>query len=124
MIPLPGDLSELLKKDFESIEETMDKSAIINSTETSYKKVIKTKVRKAAFKYLTELKAKHSKIKQIEYEDLETQRYLTSPLSSNEDVSFLFSLRSRFIDCKANFKNQYKDTNILCPVCKDKDDTQ
>ena len=122
--PLPGDLSELLKKDFESIEETMDESAIKNVNEKSYKKVIKTKVRRAAFKYLIELKEKHSKIKHIEYEDLETQRYLTSPLFSNEEVSLLFSLRSRFMDCKANFKNQYKDTNILCPVCKGNDDTQ
>ena len=48
----------------------------------------------SAFKYLVELKESHSKVRSIEYNKLETQRYLTSPIFSNEDVG----LRSRTLN--------------------------
>ena len=67
-----------------------------------------------------ELKESHSKVRSIEYNKFETQRYLTSPIFSNEDVA----LRSRALNCKANFKNKYKETGSLCPLCSREEDTQ
>ena len=78
----------------------------------------------AAFIFLNELKVTHSKVRDIEYDKLETQTYLTSPLFSNEDVNTLFSLRSRLVDCKSNFKNRYKENDILCPLCRLEEDSQ
>ena len=65
----------------------MIRESFENSNTQSYKKFIKTKVRLAAFKYLNDLKLTHSKVKDIEYDKLETQAYLTSPVFSNEDVN-------------------------------------
>ena len=122
--PTPGDLVELLKSDFEMIEETFDDKSIVNTSVDSYKKFIKSSTRAAALKYLNQIKETHSKVKDIVYEHLETQAYLTSPLFSNENVNLLFSLRSRSVDCKINFKNRYKDTDVLCPLCEDSEDSQ
>ena len=44
-----------------------------------FKKIIKEKIKQAAFIYLLELKDKHSKIKDIKYETLEIQRYMIRP---------------------------------------------
>ena len=89
----------------------------------SYKRFIKAKVRHAALKYLNEKKEKHSKISGIEYKQLETQNYVTSPLFSNSEVNLLFALRSRSVDCKQNFKNHYTN-DLLCNLCQRGNDSQ
>ena len=65
--PVPGDLRELLKADFEMIEETIDEIAIVNTKVSSYKRFIKSKVRMAALKHLNQLKESQSKGRDIEY---------------------------------------------------------
>ena len=42
---------------------------------------------------------------------------MTSPLFSNNEVSMLHALRGRATDCKANYKQKYIHTNILCSLC-------
>ena len=122
--PTKGDFVELLKDDFDKIQETQDNNAIVSTSAESYKKYIKTKIRSAALRFLTEKKEKHSKIKSIQYNKLETQGYLTSPLFTNSEVQLLFSLRSRMADCKENFKNKYKESDLLCPFCSKETDSQ
>ena len=104
---LKRDDKELVKKQYKA---PVENPAIANTSTNSYKKFIKKKIRLAAFKYLLELKGSHSKVRSIEYKKLETQKYLTSPIFSNEDVEVLFALRSRALNCKANFKNKCKET--------------
>ena len=123
--PSPGDFVELLKNDFEIIEEKFEEKEILNKSKQTYKKFIKMKVRKAALKFLNDLKETHTKIKHIKYETLKCQEYLISPMFSNTDINTLFSLRSRMIDCKMNFKNKNKDNNLKCKFCNtDSDDSQ
>ena len=49
---------------------------------------------------------------------------MTSPLFQNLEVCLLFALRSKYVDCKANFKSQYRNTHLLCDYCTESDDTQ
>ena len=79
---------------------------------------------KAAFLYLKKRQSSHSKVREIIYNKLETQRYMTSPLFSNAEVSLLFSLRSKYLDCKMNFKNRYNNDDLLCNFCKEEQDDQ
>ena len=44
--------------------------------------------------------------------------YLTDPRFSKSQVETLFSLRSRTIQCKDNFKMKFKDNDLLCNCCK------
>ena len=59
----------------------------------------------------------HSKVRDIEYETLETQSYMVSPIFTNQEVSLLHALRSRSTDCKANFKNKCGLNNQQCRIC-------
>ena len=77
----------------------------------------------AALKFLKDLQSKHSKIRDICYQKLETQAYMTSPIFNNEEVSLLHALRSRYINVKANFSSKYQH-NMLCPLCLSSVDDQ
>ena len=116
--PTPGDYSELVKKDFELIEEIMDESSIIGCGADKLKTKIKKKIKMAAFKFLRNKQQTHSKVKDVQFSKLETQKYMLSPVFSNEEVNTLYSLRSRSIECKANFRNKYEEGDVLCPLCK------
>ena len=77
---------------------------------------MKDKVKKAAFKYLQDLKATHSKVKDIEYIRLETQDYLKSELFTNSETKMLFALRSRTCEkFKDNFRHLYGG-QVDCPL--------
>ena len=81
-----------------------------------FKSLIKKKIQKAAFEYLKNLRQGHSKVKDIMYDVLETQPYLTSPIFSDEETELLYSLRTRTADhFKANFRNQYGG-KVDCPL--------
>ena len=78
----------------------------------------------AAFKFLKNLQEKHSKVKDISYEKLETQQYMTSPIFKDDEVNILHALRAKYINVKANFSSKYQN-NMLCPLCLvDLDDQQ
>ena len=97
---------------------------IEKSNVQSYKNFIKAKIKIAALKFLNERKSTHSKVKDIEYSNLETQKYLKSPLFSDSEVSLLFSLRSKYIQFKSNFKSMYNEEDMSCPLCEQDIDNQ
>ena len=121
--PLPGDFFKLVSQDYQLIGETMDEEYIQQKCKDSFKKEIKEKTKKAAFKYLKELQSKHSKVVNIQYSKLETQPYMKSPIFNNEEVNLLHALRARYVNVKANFSSKYP-TSMLCPLCLIKNDDQ
>ena len=102
----------------------MSEEQIQHAGRDAFKKEIKEKIKNAAFKYLRNIQSEHSKIRDIQYNKLETQSYLTSPIFYDEEVELLHALRSRYTNVKANFS--YKFTNDMrCPLClTDRDDQQ
>ena len=122
--PTKGDFYCLVEKDFQMIGEILSEDEIIKKSRNSYKNNIKLKTRIAAFSYLKEQQNKHSKIRNIQYTKLDTQAYMISPLFSNTEVSLLFALRSKYIDCKSNFKFKYNQDNLLCQLCGVDEDSQ
>ena len=112
-----GDFVELVAEDFKTIDQVQNDEEIRTTNTTQYKKNIKSRLKQAAFKYLKEIQSKHSKVKDISYENLETQKYMTNPIFSNEEVNVLHALRSRGIECKSNFKQKYLNSDLLCPLC-------
>ena len=88
-----------------------------------YKELVKTKVLAAAFKYLSNIQQTHSKVKYIQYQNLEIQPYLSSPLFSRKEISTLFRLCSRTISgIRSDFSELYKP-DLACPVCRQHPDT-
>ena len=60
----------------------------------------------------------HSKVKDVPYRKLETQKYMTSPLFTDEEVALLFAKCVR--ECKANFSSMFNDGDLLCLLCAEK----
>ena len=122
--PTHGDFSELVQKDFKMIEEPFDETKVCNMSKEKFKRLVKVKIRKAAFDHLIKLKNTHSKVKDIKYQKLETQTYMKSSIFSNEEVNILHALRSRSVNCKINYRNLYREDDLLCKLCVAKTCTQ
>ena len=101
-----------------------DDNSIQGANRSEYKAKIKSSIKQAAFSYLKDKQQQHSKVRHIQYDELQTQEYMTSAIFTNEDVQLLHALRSRSTECKANYKQKYIHSNIKCDLCKNEDETQ
>ena len=70
-----------------------------------------------------ELKNIHSKMDNIQYDNLSKQPYLSSSIFFPEQANILFKFRMYMVEVKNNFENMFRH-DILCPLCKVKVDTQ
>ena len=114
--PSEGDFSEMVKKDFEEVGLPFDLGFIESSTKEFYRSTIKKKIKEQALRYLQNKQQSHSKVKNIVYENLETQPYLKSPIFSNEETSLLFALRTRTaMTFRGNFSHLYGG-KVECPL--------
>ena len=64
------------------------------------------------------LKSSHSKTQNLSSYKLQT--YLESQNLTYKQKQLLFSLRTRSIDVKRNYKNKYRHSNLFCTLCDDK----
>ena len=113
--PSPGDFSLLVIDDLKDIGMNITENQISLLSKRKFKLIVKNKVRDAAFKYLQEMKKKHSKMQLINYKTFKLQDYLCSPVFNNESRELLFRLRTRTINgIRSDFKGIYSDTR--CPV--------
>ena len=84
----------------------------------NFKKVVKEKIRKIAFKYLIEIKESQSKLTEIEYREFKTQEYLGCSKLSEEEKSILFKICTRTVeDIKTNFRNKF-GSDLACRLCE------
>ena len=114
--PCEGDFIQLVKKDLQTIGLPFDMPYITSANVEQFRKLVKNKVKQAAFQYLKEKQQTHTKVQNIHYDDLEAQNYLKSPLFTNEDTTLLFSLRTRTSRWfKTNFRNLYGG-QVDCPL--------
>ena len=119
------DWNELIEQEFSNINENINEEWIINQSETVYKNNIKEKVRHIALKKFNAMKEKHSKIKDLVYENLNRpQPYITSNKLNNKLTSIMVNLRSK---CLQGFKKNFVSTHSRgqeCPLCGKDADTQ
>ena len=94
--PKDGDFVQIIGKDATSIDLNVDENEVKKIKKAEFKKVVRSKVQYAAFQYLNKKKQTHSKVKDLEYKQLETQTYLKSPLFNTESREML--LHKRFGD--------------------------
>ena len=114
--PCDGDFVDLVAKDLDTIGVPLNPTIIQNTDREVFRKHIKSRIAAAAFRYLTAQQTTHSKVKNIKYEKLEVQPYLTSQLFNNQETRLLTALRSRtHKGFKHNFSNLYGG-HIQCPL--------
>jgi hypothetical protein len=134
---LSRDTSELIRKIYDAqkcnvnkgdwvqiMQEERKKYGLVESDETiakmsqeKYRNLVKKKVFSHAVEYLHAVASPHSKSDNLKNESFQRQAYFSDRRLSKDDIQLLFKLRTKMLDCKANFRNQYR--NILtCRICK------
>ena len=89
---------------------------------STFKNIVRQKTASKALEELNSIKARHSKVLHIVHRKLTIQNYLGGTDTSSLESKFLFALRSRMVDLKANYRDKYGDN--ICPCCQDTEDTQ
>ena len=117
-----GDWFDLLKKDFEFLEEEMIEEKIKGFPKSEYKKHIKSLINKAVLKHYLVLKEGHSKLDEVSYTQLKTQSYLSTKFLKNQEKELLFNLRSKCHSSKTNFRKMNQN-NLRCTLnCQNNED--
>ena len=88
------------------------------------KKKLHALISKHALKYLLNLADSHSKVRKNLYTNLNGMEYFKDSRFTSDCVNILFQFRTRMFDVKNNFRNNYKQSNLSCPLCEMEVDTQ
>ena len=120
--PVKGDWSLTVADNLNELDINLNYDTIKKLSKRTFKKYLRQKVMQSAFRHLMEEKNVHTKMDNISYSKLETQKYLLSKTMFPEISKFLYKCRTRMLDVKCNFKNLYKC--LLCPLCEKEEDSQ
>ena len=112
--PTKMDWTETVKEDFDFFGMELNIDELKKYKKLTFSKLLKKKIKNAAFEYLLDKKDQHSKMDGITYDKkLKKQNYLDhiNPTLAR----LLFKFRCRMINVKMNFKKANADFN--CPLC-------
>ena len=90
---------------------------ISTMSQEKFRSVVKTKVYTHAVQYIHDLAEPHSKSEKIVNPNFKRREYFSDRRFTKEDVQLLFSLRTRMLNCKSNFRNQFNN-DLTCRICK------
>ena len=109
--------TEQVKKDLVQFGFKPDLELIKSKKKTTFKISVKRKARELALVCLQEKKESHSKMKNLQYNNLEMQKYLKNDMINVNQAKTLFKVRTRMTKFWENFKGGRPPQT--CPVCKD-----
>ena len=116
-----GDFYTQVEENMEEINITADD--LLESKEKLQAKV-KKKVTEKAYEHLIQLAGKHSKVNDTIYQSCDGSEYFRHVRFTPELANLLFKFRTRTYMVKNNFRNNYRNTDVLCPLCGVNNDTQ
>ena len=97
---------------------------LMNKSKVQAKEILSRKVNEKAFVYLIEKAKNHTKVKESCYTDCEGSAQYKDPRFTPNLIEILFKFRTRTYMVKNNFRNNYKNTNLSCPLCNHENDDQ
>ena len=116
-----GDWGEIIEEEMRKYQIEMSDQEISMISRERFKSLVDKKVESFALRYLTLEAEKHSKSEHLKNNtSLKRGKYFSDRRFSREDVQLLFALRTRMIECKNNFKEQYNN-QLKCRICKEED---
>ena len=113
--PSKGDWTELVKSDLEEFELSMNFNDITSKTKDAFKKIVKAKAKDIAFRKLLKMKNEHTKMSNLEYEELKIQNYFLREELKIEQKRTLFKYRTRMAEYGENFRAGR--AQVMCPFC-------
>ena len=85
---------------------------------------LKKTMNEAAYKFLIKKAQKHTKTRQECYQNCNGAPHYFDPRFTPEKANLLFRFRTRTFLVKNNFRNNYRNTDTLCPLCSSFNDSQ
>ena len=99
-------------------------SDIVNSSHEMLKGKVKKQMQDVALKFLLEDARRHSKVRDDIYTNLQGMIYFDDGRFTPDLSNLLFKFRTRMFHVRNNFRNRYRQTNLLCPLCNEYEDSQ
>ena len=99
-------------------------SELLNVCRPEFKKMVEQGIKTKAFQYLIEKARSHTKVRESCYKDINGSSHYTDSRFTPELVEILFKFRTRTYAVKNNFRNNYINTNLTCPLCQQQQDDQ
>jgi hypothetical protein len=116
-----GDFYEQVKN---NMEDLLINDEDLEESKEKFRETVEKKMKEKAFSQLIGIARTHSKTNQEMYTDCEGAAHYKDPRFTPDLANLLFKFRTRTFLVKNNFRNNYRNTNILCPICELQDDTQ
>ena len=113
--PKEGDWWLYIIQDIKDLNLQFTLHEIKLMTKKSFKAKVKLAAKQKALKWLNDQKEGLNKVKEVAHDKLELQPYFNSSMLSTKQIKFLFTLRSRMLFVRGNFRHMYKDE--FCPLC-------
>ena len=104
-----------IDKNLEELEIVLDLDQIEMTTVNQFKTMVEKAIDEKCLAYLVKEKNKKQKVKHIQFEKLETQKYLLPAKISIHQAKQVFLLRCRMLETKDNYTNKFSDD--WCPLC-------
>ena len=118
--PGRGDWTSQVKGDLIDLDIPESLEYLEEMSINKFKTMVKKKTKQYALDKFEKLKAKHSKLDNIEYANLKLQEYLESSELSVEDCKVVMLWRLHM----AKFRANYGDSKKKCPICGSHTDSQ
>ena len=115
------DWIEQIKDDLNSLDIEMKEEEIKVMKKETFKNIVKKKLKEKALDFLLTKKAKHSKTENLN--SYKFQQYLSSGQLTTNEKKLLFSLRTRSVDVKRNYRGKYR-FNMHCSLCRDESEEE
>ena len=96
-------------QDLKDFDISTDLNKLSSFSKDSFKKIVKSKQEIAALKYLNNIKSKHSKMTNLNYDNIELQPYLNNELVYPQCAQNIFKWRTRMQNVTKNFSNGNED---------------
>ena len=103
--PTQGDFVISVEKDMQQFKITYEQVTSASLSKDQLKALLRKSAKNVAFKYLQEVQATHTKVRDIIYEKLEMQSYLRISDLSQEAIKTITSFRSQ---CTRGIKYNFK----------------
>ena len=122
LYPCKGDWTTQIKIDLNDLNLPGDLETLEGYSKAKFKNLVKSRIYLHAVDILNRKKDAYSKLKNLNYADIKTQKYLTDAQLSHEEKQTVFKFRTRMTNCGDNFRAGRE--NVLCPLCKEHIDSQ
>ena len=112
-----GDWVEIIQQERVKYDIMESDQIISEMSQEKFRNLVKQKVYSHAVQYIHGLAEPHSKSEKLVNLKFERQEYFSDRRFSKEDIQLLFTLRTRMLNCKSNFRNQFNN-DLTCRHCK------